>query len=154
MNVRSPMKHPSLRRLTPRERRHSLQRFNSSWSAAVGLFLFMLVTAGSLLMMGMILVETGVTARLSGPDGDAVAILAAVIPSVALGALAWEALRRAVINGSWTAVKRASVGMTARGSAGGPGVRSAGMPCGRIAPPLAAAYAWLHGDHDDDDGFR
>jgi len=92
------MKHPALAHLPKRERWHYLQRFNSGWCATVGLFLFMVVTFAVLVILPMVLVRTGLTAKLHGRGGDAIAALCAVVPAVAAGALSWEALRRVVIN--------------------------------------------------------
>jgi hypothetical protein len=98
MNLRSPMKHASLQHLSKRDRWLRLQRFNGTWIGNTGLLVFLVTGFGSFVLIAMLFIRLDLHQWFRGKgDGSAVAAIA-WIPAIAVGALAWEAFRRVMIN--------------------------------------------------------
>jgi hypothetical protein len=128
MKLRSPMKHPSLQHLERRVRWQRLQRFNGTWIGNTGLLIFLLAGFVTFGLVAMLFVWLDVPRLLPGAsDGSVVAI--AWIPAIVVGALAWEAFRRVMIN---RALDRSDLCACGYDRAGLP--KGAKCPeCGRVA---------------------
>ncbi len=91
------MKHPALLHLRKLDRWDCVQRFNKTWVATVGFFLFIGVGMMALLGGSMLMVGLGITRGIGRDSGPLLSAIAAV-PAIALGACAWEAFRRVMVN--------------------------------------------------------
>jgi|GEM_PF-6439182 len=119
MKLRSPMKHPSLRHLSKRDRWLHLQRFNGTWIGNVGLLLFVVAAIVAFVCGGMLLVWTDLTRYFRGnQQGPVLAALAAMC-AIGFGALAWEAFRRVMINRALDRPIRCGCGYERSGLAAG-----------------------------------
>jgi hypothetical protein len=123
------MKHPSLQHLERRARWQRLQRFNGTWIGNTGLLIFLATGFVTFGLVAMLFVWLDVPRVFAGASAGSV-VAVAWIPAIAVGALAWEAFRRVMIN---RALDRSVFCTCGYDKAGLP--KAAKCPeCGRAAP--------------------